>query len=186
MKGKYAIPTLFAAGLVPFATGPGHATQETDDGSLFDSLKKMVVNIDDSHHFTLAQHSSHQSHSSHGSHQSHRSYSYRLAPDDAGAVTQASAQTRNEYSTPFTSVLPSTPAIARKLKVLPGHSEKFKELVTRAQLALLSRGYESGEVNGEIHARTVAALYLYQSEAGFVPSGRLTPETLSSLGIIAQ
>jgi len=99
---------------------------------------------------------------------------------------QASVTSRNESSTPYNSVLPSTPAIAKKLKVLPGNSEHFRTLVTRTQLALIARGYEAGEVNGEVHARTVAALYRYQTDTGFVPSGKITSETLSSLGIVAQ
>jgi hypothetical protein len=40
-------------------------------------------------------------------------------------------------------------------------------------------------VNGELHARTVAALYRYQADRGLVPSGKLTNELLSSLGIAA-
>ena len=178
---KFAIPTLLAAGLAPLAAiaeNSGHDATGTDD-SIFDSLKKMVSNIGESHQFTLAQHRSHQSHESH---QSHRSYGYRLTPEDGTAA----ANSRNEMSTPHSSILPSTPAIAKKLKVLPGNSEKFRELVTQMQLALLVRGYDVGEVNGEIHARTVAALYRYQAEEGFVPSGKITSETLSSLGIVAQ
>jgi His-Xaa-Ser repeat protein HxsA len=183
-NAKFAIPTLIAAGLAPFAAAgdePGQGSVVNDD-SLIDSFKKIVANIDESHEFTLARHSSH---ASHASHQSHRSYSYRVTPED-DAVMQASAKSRNESSTPYNSVLPSTPAIAKKLKVLPGNSEKFHTLVTRMQLALIVRGYEAGEINGEVHARTVAALYRYQSDAGFVPSGKVTPATLSSLGLIAQ
>lgn len=183
-SGKFAIPTLIAAGLTPFAAAGSEPVQEQagNDDSLFDGFKNIVANIDESHEFTLAQHSSHESHQSH---QSHRSYGYRVTPED-DAVKQASLGSRNESSTPYNSVLPSTPAIAKKLKVLPGNSGKFHTLVTRAQLALIARGYEAGEVNGEVHARTVAALYRYQSDAGLVPSGKVTPETLSSLGIIAQ
>lgn len=183
-KAKFAIPTLIAAGLAPMAAAgdePGQGP-EAKGNSLFDNFKNIVANIEESHEFTLAQHGSHESHQSH---QSHRSYSYRVTPED-DAVKQASLTSRNESSTPYNSVLPSTPAIAKKLKVLPGNSGKFHTLVTRAQLALSARGYEAGEVNGEVHARTVAALYRYQSDAGLVPSGKITPETLSSLGIIAQ
>lgn len=43
-----------------------------------------------------------------------------------------------------------------------------------------------GEVNGELHARTVAALYKYQEDTHQIPSGKVTNEVLSSLGIIAQ
>jgi His-Xaa-Ser repeat protein HxsA len=185
-KGRYLIPSFLAAGLLPFGAFAGQAPEETGDkeDSLFDGLKEIVANLEQSHQFTLAQHQSHQSHSSH---QSHRSYGYRLTPADNSAGTEyASLISRNEASTPATSVLPSTPAIAKKLKILPGNSKKFGELVARLQIALLVEGYEAGEPNGQLHARTIAALYRYQSDRGIVPSGKITNEVLSSLGIVAQ
>ena len=183
-KGKFAIPTLLAAGLTPFAAaGSEEPLQPDNPSSLFESLKKIVWNIGDSHQFTLAQH---RSHGSHESHQSHRSHGYRLTPGDAAEVMQASVGSRNEASTPASSILPSTPAIAKKLKVLPGNSTKFHDLVTQMQLSLLARGYEVGDINGELHARTIAALYRYQANSGLVPSGKISNNTLSSLGIIAR
>ena len=96
------------------------------------------------------------------------------------------ASTRNERSTPPNSVLPSSPAIARKRVMLPDNSGKLHELVMRTQIALLAKGYQVGRVNGELHARTVVALYHYQEDAGQDPSGKLTDEVLSSLGIVEQ
>lgn len=184
-QGRYRIPTLLAAGLTPFAAVANDEIHDANENnrSLFEDLKNIVANISETHKFTLAGHSSHQSH---GSHQSHRSSSQRMTPADEATVMQASLNTRNETSTPPNSILPSSPAIATKLKVLPGHSKKFRTLVTQLQVALQIKGYEIGEVNGEVHARTVAALYRYQQDAGFVPSGKVTSETLSSLGIMAQ
>jgi His-Xaa-Ser repeat protein HxsA len=184
-KGKFAIPTLLAAGMTPLAAGAGDVArapaQEQD--SLWSSIKKMVSNISETHKFTLAAHGSH---GSHGSHSSHRSSGSRLIPGDGNQTETASADTRNMRSTPPNSVLPGSPAIAKKLKVLPGNSGKFKDIVTQAQIALLVRGYESGEVSGELHARSVAAIYRYQADHGFVPSGKLTGEVLASLGITAK
>ena len=188
-KGKFAIPTLLAAGLTPLSVAADDDTKANlrSGDSLFDQMKGIVTSIDESHRFTLAQHQSHVSHGSHGSHQSHRSYSYQLLPGEGGPdATVASASTRNEMSTPPSSVLPSSPAIAKKLKILPGNSGKFYELVMRTQIALLAKGYQVGEVNGELHARTVAALYQYQEDTGQIPSGKMTNEVLSSLGIVAQ
>lgn len=184
-KNKYRIPTLLAAGLTPFAATASEQPQDTagTHSSLFDDIKKIVTGIGESHSFTLAQHQSHQSH---GSHQSHRSSSYRMTPPEEGRSMKASLDSRNLASTPANSVLPSSPAIANKLKVLPGNSEKFRMLVTHVQVALQARGYDAGSVNGEVHARTVAALYRYQQDSGFMPTGKLTNETLSSLGITAQ
>ena len=188
-KGKFTIPTLLAAGLTPLAAAADDDNKASvrSGESLFDQTKEIVTSIDESHRFTLAQHRSHLSHGSHVSHQSHRSYGYQLLPGEgAPDAAIASPSTRNEMSTPPNSVLPSSPAIAKKLKILPGNSTKFRELVMRMQIALLARGYQVGEVNGELHARTVAALYQYQEDAGQIPSGKVTSEVLSSLGIIAQ
>ena len=188
-KSKFAIPTLLAAGITPLAAmaGDDMKTNAQTGESLFDQMKGIVTSIDESHRFTLAQHRSHGSHGSHVSHQSHRSYSHQLLPGEAGPdAAVASANTRNEMSTPPSSVLPSSPANAKKLKILPGNSGKFRELVLRAQIALISKGYQVGEVNGELHARTVAALYQYQDDMGQIPSGTMTNDVLSSLGIVAQ
>lgn len=188
-KGKFAIASLLAAGLTPLplvADNDVKVNVHLGD-PLFDRMKSIATSIDESHQFTLAQHRSHGSHGSHGSHQSHRSYSYQLLPGEGQPTTAvASSGTRNERSTPANSVLPSSPAIVKKLKILPGNSKKFRKLVMRLQISLLGRGYEVGEVNGELHARTIAALYRYQNDAGQIPSGKVTNEVLSSLGIVAQ
>lgn len=188
-RAAFIIPSLLAAGFTPaVAIADAEATRAggIQDREL-DIAKNVVTSIDESHTFTLAQHRSHQSHHSHGSHQSHRSYSHRLMPGEGPAEAMAaSAVGRNESSVPANSILPSSPAIAKKLKVLPGNSEKFQKLITRAQLALLARGYDVGAVDGEMHARTIAAIYQYQTATGLIPSGKMTNETLSSLGIVAQ
>lgn len=187
-KSKFAISTLFAAGVAPLAAQADDTKIDRfQNNSLLDDLGKMVSNLDASHSFTLAQHQSHGSHGSHGSHESHQSSSYRVPPQEGVAkMAPAAITSRNEMSTPPNSVLPSSPAITRKLKVLPGNSGRFRKLITQVQLGLLAKGYEVGTVNGEVHARTVAALYRYQSDRGFVPSGKVTNEVLSSLGIVAQ
>ena len=123
-------------------------------------------------------------HGSHGSHDSHSSYmpSNIIDPQKTQEIS-----TRNENSTPRQTVLPSSPAIAefgsRKLKKLPGHSQLFKDAVQKVQVALMVKGYEVGEINGEMHSRTIAAIYEYQQDINFIPSGKLTSDTLASLGI---
>lgn len=183
----FAIPSLLAAGMVPLTTLDASSPEGTTDdpSSRNDPLKDIVQDIGDSHTYTLAQHQSHQSHASH---RSHRSYSYRLpSPEQSEGVEQAAySGTRNQMSTPANAILPSSPAIAKKLKVLPGNTARFAELVTRVQLALASRGYEVGEVDGRLHARTIAAVYQYQKDQGQLPSGKLTGDVLSSLSIVAQ
>jgi His-Xaa-Ser repeat protein HxsA len=187
---KFAIPSLLAAGLVPFGAGADEGAVEanTVGRTLLDNLDAAIFGIEESHRYTLAQHSSHGSHGSHGSHRSHWSSSLGIvAPSaDAAPTTLEETSTRNVSSTPPNSVLPSSPAIARKLIVLPGNSKKFRDIIMRVQIALISRGYEVGAVDGSLHARTVAAIYRYQGDAGMVPSGKVTTETLSFLGVPAQ
>ena len=188
-KGKFSIPTLLAAGLtaLPVAADVDTETNPGTGDLLFDHMKGIVTNIEEAHRFTLAQHRSHQSHSSHRSHQSHRSYSSQPPLGESGPQAAAPLEnTRNKMSTPPNSILPNSPAIVKKLKILPGNSRRFRELVMRTQIALFSKGYHVGEVNGELHARMVAALYKYQEDVGHIPSGKLTNEVLSSLGIVAQ
>jgi His-Xaa-Ser repeat protein HxsA len=189
-KSKFAIPALVAAGIAPLLSAAAEEQPAANDRdtSLVDTVSAITAQIGDSHEFTLAQHQSHSSHASHYSHSSHRSSSFRFAPQGSeGGTLLASVpgDDRNESSTPPNSVLPSSPAIT-KVKILPGNSGKFRELVVRAQLALYSQGYEVGTVDGELHARTTAAIFRFQTDRGLVPDGRLTNEVLSALGIVAQ
>jgi His-Xaa-Ser repeat protein HxsA len=192
-KSMFAIPSLLFAGLVPMQVeaGQGNSTDKVTTSTFLDHMSAVVSDISNSHRYTLASHSSHASHASHASHGSHRSSSY-APPVNEGqdiGITPISYQndsSRNEMSTPRSSVLPSSPAISKKVQILPGNSKKFKEIVTRLQIALVSRGFEVGAVNGEVHARTIAGIYDYQSKNGLVPTGKVTNQTLSNLGIIAQ
>lgn len=141
----------------------------------------MARNLQDNQKYTLAAHQSHQSHGSHRSHRSHQSSSYRLQPiNDGGDLA------RNEQSTPNTSILPSSQAVAKKIKTLPGNSHKFKSAIQRLQTALLLQGYEVGVVDGNMHASTVAAIYEYQKRHGYIADGKATNEVLASLSIDIQ
>ena len=194
-KILFTIPSLLAAGALTAANTENddkQSFQESKDG-FFDRVKAYVSDINDSQSYTLAQHSSHASHGSHGSHASHSSHSSHSSYNGVNVVDPdmkdeiSTVLTRNEDSTPRQTILPSSPAItdygSRKLKVLPGNSQAFKDTIKTLQLALATKGYDVGELNGEMHSRTIAAIYEYQSDSNFIPSGKATPETLSSLGI---
>lgn len=189
-----AIPTLLAAGLVPSQSlaGEDDAAVHSGQKGFLDNLEVVVSDISEAQSFTLAQHRSHASHASHGSHRSHRSSSYlgpTIVPQDEAGASFASQETgngRNEMSTPRSAILPSSPAIAKKVKRLPGNSKKFRETVSRLQVALMSRGYDVSAVSGELDARTISAIYRYQSEVGLIPTGKVSDDTLGSLGIIAR
>jgi peptidoglycan hydrolase-like protein with peptidoglycan-binding domain len=71
------------------------------------------------------------------------------------------------------------------MKILPGNSLKFKKILLRAQLSLNSSGYDIGPMGNGMNAKTVAAIYRFQKDKGMIPSGKLTNEVLSALGISA-
>ena len=188
-KTLFTIPTILAAGAITANNNDETSNAEVESKeSFFSKVKEYIVNIQDSQSYTLAQHSSHASYGSHSSHGSHSSYN-GVNVVDPNSKDQESAvlYSRNEDSTPRQTILPSSPAIAdygsRKLKILPGNSKAFKETIKQMQIALTARGYNPGEVNGEMHSSTIAAIYAYQNDNNFIPSGKATPETLSSLSI---
>ena len=191
----YVIPSLAAAGAIASGSAGFNSSDElvSAPSESLENAKSMVQGIQDRQVFTLAAHSSHASHSSHGSHSSHSSSSLileQIGEDEQRAALEAAEESltsRNESSTPRSTVLPSSPAIAKtkKLKILPGNSQKFADVVMQVQIALGTRGFDMGVVNGEYHARTIASIYEYQEAQGMPATGKLTPETLSSLGIVA-
>ena len=93
--------------------------------------------------------------------------------------------TRNTMSTPPKSLLPSSFAVTKAMKVLPGNTLKFKKILLRAQISLNSSGYDVGTMGNGMSAKTVAAIYRFQEDKGMIPSGKLTNEVLSALGIAA-
>ena len=189
-RSLYAIPSLLVAGLMPVQSWSAEDVPETTNKgkSFLDNLGAIVSDISETRTYTMAQHSSHVSHISHQSHQS-GFYAPPMGPGEGYEATSATYREdggRNEMSTPRSTILPSSPAIAKKVKILPGNSKKFKDIVSRLQITLLSRGYDVGEINGEVDAKTIAAIYQYQSRSGLIPTGRITDVTLGSLGLIAQ
>ena len=190
---KYSIAALAAAGFSAPALADEKDAQKVKSGGFLDDIKSIFNTINDRHEYTVAQHSSHQSHGSHGSHYSHRSY-YKppeieelediVSKEDLSGTQFASA--RNDRSTPNNSILPSSPAISKKLKPLPGHTKKFQSVVTQAQLALLARGYDVGTVNGQVDPKTMAAVYKLQNSLGMPANGKLTPEVLEILNVAAR
>jgi len=164
---------------------------KSDDNSLTDWVKDLVAENKSKQAYTLAYHHSHQSHASHASHQSHRSYHHPIDVPNDNLTSQNIGESigiegRNMSSTPANSILPSSVAITKKVKILPGNSGKFKDVVSKAQIALAARGFDVGALDGELHARTVSAIHSFQKSSGMAPSGKLDPETLSRLGVVAS
>ena len=191
---KFVVPSLAAAGATSLAADNGQSLKPSEGTSLKpvnENAKSIVSELESQQVYTLAQHSSHSSHGSHGSHSSHSSHSSGGArsitiENISGELDELDE--RNLSSTPNSAVLPSSPALVeqRKLKILPGNSEKFTSTVIQAQLALAARGFDVGSIDGTLHARSIAAIYEFQSANGIPSDGKLTPQTLSSLGIVAE
>ncbi len=199
-KLKFAIAALAAAGFTSTTSSAQPPNQEQSKSNFLDDIKKIVKSMTQPHEYTVAGHTSHYSHSSHGSHGSHRSYYKPPEPEDSQIFKSETADlenaaSRNENSTPRNTVLPSSPAIAvlpsspaiaKKLKVLPGNSSKFRAVITAAQVALVARGYEAGPINGNLQAKTMAAVFKFQRDSGLLPDGKLTPEVLTALNVVAK
>ena len=184
IKKIFTIPTLLAAGLFAYSNADKDVTSE---GTSFgDDISDIISSINDSHEYTLAGHTSH---GSHRSHRSHRSGRVHVPPSEGInntiGITSNLLNTRNTMSTPPKSVLPSSFAVTKAMKVLPGNSLKFKKILLRAQLSLNSSGYDVGAMGTGMDAKTVAAIYRFQKDKGMIPSGKLTNEVLSALGIAA-
>ena len=175
IKKTFAIPTLLAAGLFAYSSSDKNAT--TEESPLVDNISDIISSIDNSHEYTLAGHGSHGSHASHSSHSSGGGFN---PPPKPGVM-----DTRNTMSTPPKSLLPSSFAVTKAMKVLPVNSLKFKKILLRAQLSLNSSGYDVGAMGTGMDAKTVAAIYRFQKDKGMIPSGKLTNEVLSALGISA-
>lgn len=193
MAKKYAIPSLLAAGLVPTIAHSGEPATISTERSAIDEIMSHVLSVSDANEFSLAGHQSHQSHGSHQSHQSHRSYSHAPPPpSEEGSIDGESvaeratslAGNRNIRSTPHKGVLPERSQVSKKPRILKGNSQRFFEYVTRVQLALTAKGYDVGSLDGKLHAKTIAAIYQFQKDAGIIPTGKLENETLNRLNIV--
>jgi His-Xaa-Ser repeat protein HxsA len=55
----------------------------------------------------------------------------------------------------------------------------------RVQIALTSRGFYRGEINGVLGANTQDALKRFQASRGLTKNGLMTTETLNALGVPA-
>ncbi len=60
-----------------------------------------------------------------------------------------------------------------------------KEAIARAQVRLKELGFDPGGADGVLGPRSIAAIRKYQTAKKLPVTGRLTPETLNSLGVLA-
>ena len=77
-----------------------------------------------------------------------------------------------------------TPAVEQESKVTATQVNRYsRKVVKDAQQALTEAGYEPGPVDGQIGARTRAALMEFQKANGISESGKLDQATLMALGL---
>lgn len=94
------------------------------------------------------------------------------------------SSSRNERSTPRTSVLPSSPAIADLTISLLSKPTKQEILLARA--ILMRQGYDVGNLTGELDAKMRAALFRFQHAKGLPTSAELDAPTRAVLGFGVQ
>lgn len=195
-KMRFLISSLASAGIGPFP-----AAQAADDGTvapagrLAPDRTVLVQKFAQEHRFTLAQHRSHSSHSSHSSHRSGSSGRVRAPvytpppirpPSIRTAPSTAPAPSRNERSTPPSSVLPSSPAIAPNTFFTPPAVDEVQAIVRRVQLGLKSYGYYDGDIDGIVGSNTRDALRRFQTDFSLKVTGTITPEVLDAFKISTQ
>ncbi len=191
-KRHFLISGLVAAGITPLP--PAQATpagfSPTGDGGDGDK-DEMVRKFAQDHRFTLAQHRSHSSHASHSSHRSGssgrtRAPVYTPPPPRKPVTRPAPAPTpapRNERSTPPSSILPSSPAIAPQSFYSEPSAQQIRDIVMRVQISLKAYGYYEGGIDGMAGPQTRAALKRFQTDYGLKVTGTITPEVLDAFKI---
>lgn len=206
-KARFLISSLIAAGIT--SVPPSHAATEglspAAGGPDPDDDDAMVQRFAQDHGFILAQHRSHSSHASHSSHRSGTSGRVRspvYTPPPAPRVPRTTpapapqptpAPSRNERSTPPSSILPSSPATApQSLYTTPSNSDaspsraQIEDVVKRVQIGLMAYGYYDGDIDGMVGPQTRAALTRFQTDFNLKVTGTITPEVLDAFKIIAQ
>lgn len=191
---RFLITSLVAAGIAPAPAT--HAMPASPwplaGGPDPDDEDALVQRFAQDHGFTLAQHRSHSSHASHSSHRSGSSGRVRTpsttppaprVPRTTPAPEPAPAPTRNERSTPPSSILPSSPATAPR--EAPSRSQ-IESVVLQVQIGLAGYGYYEGPLDGVMGPMTREALRRFQADYGLDVTGTITPEVLDAFKIVAR
>lgn len=120
--------------------------------------------VQDAHNVYAA----HYSHSSHASHSSHVSSATSYGTPSASPKTPPAQSTPSRKST--------APNQARS-------KSSLAELVYRVQITLATKGYKVNNFDGVLGNQTRDAIKQYQKDHGLKANGRLSTNTLNSLGI---
>lgn len=154
----------------------------------------------------------HRSHSSHSSHRS-SSGSYSAPRQPSSGSSRRSDTTPRQPSSglygrsdtaprqPTTSLYnrygvevgksqpvdPGRPATVTRIQSdIDPNDQALKNLVTRVQIALLSKGYDPGTIDGVFGTKTKNALMHFQVDQGLEIDGLMGTTTLNALGVVAR
>src|SRR5262245_19150906 len=84
-----------------------------------------------------------------------------------------------DYTSPTTTPNVEPPEIVYE----PGAPQMKKEIIFKIQQALVAKGFDPGEIDGEYGPITQAAVAEFQRAVGLVVDGAVGPETAEALGI---
>ena len=191
-KRKFLISSFAAAGILPIPNAHLAVANENALGGKDPGQDALIKRFAQEHSFQLAQHRSHSSHASHSSHRSGSSgrartpvYTPPLIRRPKVTPAPAPAPSRNTRSTPPSSVLPQSPAIAPNTFFTP-QEDAIKSVVRRVQIGLKRYGYDVGTIDGTVGSKTRAALVKFQTDYSLKVTGTITPEVLDAFKIVAE
>lgn len=191
-KRRFLISSLLMAGIAPVPPVHAHAGTAPSASGPDPDDEELVQRFALEHRFQLAQHRSHSSHASHGSHRSGSSGRVRTpvytppSPPVRRAPRATPSPSRNERSTPPSSVLPSSPATAPNALLSPPSEAAITSVVRRVQIGLQAYGYYHGALDGIVGKETRAALVRFQTDYKLNVTGTITPEVLDAFKIQAE
>ncbi|WP_425516921.1 His-Xaa-Ser repeat protein HxsA [Novosphingobium profundi] len=175
---------------IPHSASANPALTPASGGPDPDDEDQLIQRFSQDHMFILAGHRSHSSHASHSSHRSGSSGTYRApvyTPRAPATPRTTAPSTRNERSTPRSSILPSSPAITNAQPLYSSPSAtSIKNVVRQVQLGLTSYGYYTGAIDGIVGPQMRSALTRFQTDFNLNVTGTITPEVLDAFKIRAQ
>ena len=110
------------------------------------------------------------------------------APLYSAPVTTQPATPKSDAPAARVIATPTSPGASPSvpLKVLPGNSGKFKQIVMLVQSGLTAYGYYGVPLTGAVDEDTRAALKQMQQDNNLKVTGTITSEVLTAFGIAAQ
>ncbi len=154
-----------------------------------DNLPNMASPLNQNVNNLYAAHRSHSSHRSHASHRSHYSgYGTSTYSAPITTPTVPTGNTGNSFNSDSSSVdsLSSTIDASSVQRRLKGNDKAMMDLVMRVQIALFTRGYDVGVIDGRLGSKTRDEIKHYQRDKQLNVTGTMTTELLISLGIQIQ